>query len=295
MTDVIDQQILRTTRRQYGLITMAQARAAGLSPQQVQRASCGPWKRVHRGVYAVAGAPATPERALLAACLATRGRASHESAAWLWALVARSPRRPTVTVARDRSRPQQGMVIHRARDLPRGPAPLVRGIPCTDVVRTLVDLATEVPGAQLDDAVDRALARRLVTIPQLMAVAGRRAAAMRRALVRRGHIGAPSPSVLESRTLRLLHRGGIVPRHVELTVDASSGRYRLDVVLAGLLAMEVDGYAYHASPESMARDHRRRNELLTAGWTILVFTWTDISNDGDRVLRSVGDALRRAG
>ncbi|MDQ6782658.1 MAG: endonuclease domain-containing protein [Actinomycetota bacterium] len=57
--------------------------------------------------------------------------------------------------------------------------------------------------------------------------------------------------------------------------------------------MEVDGFAYHADPEAMTRDHRRRNELLGLGWTVLVFTWLDVTRDGQRVLATVRHALSR--
>lgn len=116
---------------------------------------------------------------------------------------------------------------------------------------------------------------------------------LRQALSTRGYCEAPSPSVLENRTLRLLAAGGIRPVGVEVRVD--EGRYRLDVVLSPTVALEVDGYAYHASPQAMGRDLRRRRDLGRVGWTVLPFTWLDITSDGPKVLREVRDALRRRG
>ena len=78
---------------QYGVITRAQAVAEGLAPWQIKRAvSSGAWERLHPGVYHLDGSPMTAHASLLAACLATGGRASHQSAAWLWGLLA--ARRP---------------------------------------------------------------------------------------------------------------------------------------------------------------------------------------------------------
>ena len=175
-----------------------------------------------------------------------------------------------------------------------------RGIPCTNPLRTLVDLAGVTHRHHLDDAVDRAIATRLVTVEAIEAEIDRLSqhgrpgvGLLRRALTGRGYSQAPSPSVLESRTLRLLSRGGIQPEGVEVCVD--DGRYRLDVALAARLAMEVDGYAYHATPEAMGRDLRRRRDLGRMGWTVLPFTWLDITCDGPRVLQEVRGALRRLG
>ena len=75
----------------------------------------------------------------------------------------------------------------------------------------------------------------------------------------------------------------------------ADGRYRLDIRLAERVAMEVDGFAYHADPEAMTHDHRRRNELVRLGWTVLVFTWLDVTRDGDGVLRAVRETLDRPG
>ncbi len=78
-----------------------------------------------------------------------------------------------------------------------------------------------------------------------------------------------------------------------MKVLGADGRYRLDITLADRVALEVDGYAFHADPVAMTRDHRRRNDLAGLGWTVLVFTWLDITRDGERVLRTVRETLRR--
>lgn len=72
----------------------------------------------------------------------------------------------------------------------------------------------------------------------------------------------------------------------------ANGLYRLDFTLAERLALEVDGFAYHRNPEAMAHDHRRRNELIGLGWTVLVFTWLDVTRDGDRILATVIQAVK---
>jgi very-short-patch-repair endonuclease len=287
---------------QFGLISRAQALEDGMTPGQIAWASAsGAWVRVHPGVYRVAGSPESHESDLLAACMAGGGAlASHQSAAWLWRLAQRPPARPTVSVGRSARYRRTGIVIHRMRDLDVQSCSTWRGIPCTNPLRTLVDLAGVTGKQHLDDAVDRGIASRLVTVEGLEAQIdrlsqhGRRGVdVLRQVLAARGYRTAPGPSVLESRTLRLLARGGIRPVGVEVRVDG--GRYRLDVALSAQVAMEVDGYAYHASPEAMSRDLRRRRDLGRLGWVVLPFTWLDITRDGPRVLGEVRDALGRLG
>lgn len=254
---------------------------------------------MHPGVYRLSASPRSPQARLLAACLATSGVASHQSAAWLWGVLEEPPPQPTVTVSRSGRTRQPGIVVHRSRALQALQFTIVRRIPCTDPCRTLVDLATAVNRACLDGAIDLGLVKRLITVDGLVAEIqdeARRArpgvGLLRSALRRRGYIGAPNPSKLESLVLRLLAEGGIAPRGVEVHVRADGRFYRLDITLAEHLAMEVDGYAYHFDVDSMTMDHRRRNALAKLGWTVLVFTWLDVTRDGQRVLDTVRSALQ---
>lgn len=287
--------------RQHGLITRSQALAEGMTPRQVTGAvNRGAWERIHRGVYHLRGSPLTSHTTLLAACLATGGRASHQSAAWLWDLLPVAPRQPTVSVRATSWGRKTGVVIHRAKDLATRPAPTWLGIPCTNPARTVVDLAGVVNRRCLDEAVDVGLAQRRFTLGDLAAELDARSrrgrsgvGLLRQALQERGYLSAPHPSVLESRVLRLLTRGGIRPSGVEVEVLGADGRYRLDITLAEWVAMEVDGFAFHADPAAMTRDHRRRNELARLGWTVLVFTWLDVTRDGEGVLRAVRQTLDR--
>ena len=294
--------VLRIMRRQEGVISRSQALAVGMTSRQVDlTVRAGAWQRVHRGVYRLAGAPMTAYGQVVAACLARPGAVvSHQSAAWLWDLVSDPPPLPTLSVLPSASHHTPGVVVHRVADLPAARIVTWRGIPSTNPLRTLVDLAGVTTGRQLDDAVDRALAARLVTVEGLLAEAGRLARPGRRgvgrlrdALGRRGLIGAPHPSVLESRLLRLLARGGVTVAGVEVRVDGEDGRYRLDVVLSSRVALEVDGYRYHAGADVMERDLHRHNDLGLQGWVVLRFTWVDVVRDGDRMLNQVRDALRR--
>src|ERR1700755_1103764 len=77
-------------RRQHGLITRADALAAGLSHRQIRyRVAAGLWLPVSPGIYRHPAHPVTPAQRLLAAVLAAgpTAVASHQSAAYLWGLL----------------------------------------------------------------------------------------------------------------------------------------------------------------------------------------------------------------
>jgi very-short-patch-repair endonuclease len=112
-------------------------------------------------------------------------------------------------------------------------------------------------------------------------------APLRRLLCDRGLVGAPHPSVLESKLLRLFRANRLPTPAVEL-VTGLDGEYRLDTAYVDLLlAIEVDGYAWHFTPEHHRRDLARRNRLQAEGWRILVYTWRDVVGDGARVAAEI--------
>jgi hypothetical protein len=173
------------------------------------------------------------------------------------------------------------------------------GIPTTDPVRTLIDLGAVVDATILTQALDRALAMRLVTVEAAVAEINRLSRQgrpgpkrLRQVIADRGHIGAPNPSVLESHMLRLMVKHNLPIPSIEVVVGPN-GEYRLDFADVPIkLAIEVDGYAWHSNPEQLRRDHRRRNRLHAGGWHTLVFTWTDVTEHPDEVAAEIR-AMRR--
>jgi hypothetical protein len=282
-------------RAQMGLATRVQLLKLGVTQQQIRTAlTQGRWSRAAPGLYSLPSWPPSPRRRLLAACLATDGVASHASAAWIWDLLDQAPSPPVVSLAHRRHGvltgvgaeaplsavgPELGLVVvHRTRDLAAASISLRHGIPTTNPLRSLVDLAGASEPTVIDGAIDVALVKRLVSIESLVAEAqrlkrrGRRGPAQLMAhLERRSFIGAPAPSVLESRTLRLLANAGIKVVNCETVVDG--GHYRLDIELEHRVFLEVDGYAYHWSPEQKRKDDARRNRLRLLGIEFLVYDW----------------------
>jgi very-short-patch-repair endonuclease len=306
-------------KSQLGLATRAQLLNEGVSERQIHVAlTQGRWLRTAWGLYALSNWPPDPTRGLLAACLATSGVASFTSAAWLWGLLKDEPPHLTVSVQHGRTPaapptpPKRGrrpfpsgpnglldlssLVVHHSRDLSSRSISNWRGVPTTNPLRTLVDLAAVSGSKMLDEAVDLALAKRLATVEALEAEAARLKHPGRRGpallvdrLEARSFAGAPSPSVLESRALRLLANANIKVGKCEVVVD--EGRYRLDIEVGPQLFVEVDGFAFHWGPEQKHRDDMRRNQLRLRGFEILVYDWEAIVKERHRVVKEVRAAL----
>jgi len=57
------------------------------------------------------------------------------------------------------------------------------------------------------------------------------------------------------------------------------------------LAVEIDGFAYHSGVAEFRRDRQRQNILVSAGWTVLRFTWWDLLERPETVAMQVLHAL----
>ncbi|MFN2535890.1 MAG: endonuclease domain-containing protein, partial [Pseudonocardiaceae bacterium] len=57
------------------------------------------------------------------------------------------------------------------------------------------------------------------------------------------------------------------------------------------LAIEVDGWAWHSDVDRFATDRRRQNALVLAGWTVLRFTWNDLTCRPEAVIAQIRATL----
>lgn len=62
------------------------------------------------------------------------------------------------------------------------------------------------------------------------------------------------------------------------------------------IAVEIDGWAYHQQQRHFERDHRKRNDLVQAGWIVLSYTWHQLNYEVDESMRLLAESLaaRRA-
>jgi len=177
---------------------------------------------------------------------------------------------------------------------------VAKGIPVTTPARTLLDIACVAPMDVVEEALDDALRRRLVTIARLrwrLAEAGgpgRPGTATIRALLEaRLSSEAVPDSVFERRFFRALKDAGLPLPVAQFPVQIN-GR---TIAVADFaypdhrLIIETDGYRYHSSRLSWERDRTRNNGLAVLGWRVVHVTWNELTRHPDRVTRAIREAL----
>ena len=291
-------------RRQYGAISRTDGIAAGLSRRQmVLQVRSGLWLEPKPGVYRNAATPVTPELLIMEAILSAgpTAFASHESAAYMWRILTwrEAGERAVVSVPSGTNPRRYGFDVHQTRDPAWERVRIWRGIECTDPLRTLVDLAAVVDHKILDSAIDRGLSSGLITIAGLKSEIDRRSASgrngigiIRQRIRDRGFTGGPNATALERRGIGFLKQYRI-PCLSREVVAGPDGEYRIDYVLAPEVAWELDGYAWHFSPEHKARDERRRNQLRVGGWELYVSDWRSLSREPSLIAQTLRIAIAR--
>ena len=144
---MIQRTLAAIAQRQLGLITHDQATQL-VTYRTIERLlDRGQWEQVHRGVYRIAGYPVTYEQRVLAACQGAGADAvaSHRSAAQIWGLLDEEPSVVEIAVPRPVQHRLGNVIVHRSTDLERADTTVRHGIPVTDPMRTLVDLAAVAP------------------------------------------------------------------------------------------------------------------------------------------------------
>jgi len=301
--DSADRRIAELAARQHGVFTRAQAFERGVTEGMMnRRLVSGRWDRLYAGVYRVAGVPSSWRQALLAACFALGPRAvvSHRAAAALWRLPGFEPGHIELIVPRRCKRTIRGGSVHRPLILPSVDVTTIDGIPATSAARTLLDIASTAAADVIEEALDDALRRRLVSISRLRwrlddtARKGRPGVSLMRRLLdaRTAELSVPQ-SVLETRLLRLLKRSDLpMPRLQHRVKDG--GRLVAIVDFAypeQLIAIEALGHRWHGGRTRWRRDLARMNALTALGWQVIHVTWDDLTERPTHVVALIGRAL----
>jgi very-short-patch-repair endonuclease len=216
----------------------------------------------------------------------------------LWTLSSFEPGPVVLTVPPDRRRQAPGLV-HRAQLLPPE-VTVVDGIPVTTPARTLLDVAATAAREAVEEALDDALRRRLVTVPRLHWHVARweksrlPGTAVLRALLRqRDPAHSPPHSVFETKLLRELVKCGL-PSPVRQYPIVADGRTvaRLDFAYPEVqLGIEADSRRWHSSRLRWEHDRARLNQLMLLGWRIIHVTWSDLIARPRFVVETVQRAL----
>jgi very-short-patch-repair endonuclease len=292
--------IAAIARRNHGIVTVDQLRRF-LSPREIEGwVRKGHLTRLHRGVYALAGAPPTPQQRLLAAvrAVAPPAGASHRSAAALWKLITDFPVTPEIVVPVRRYARIPGVLVHRSVDLQ--PAHILerQTIPVTNPLVTILALGAVEPADVVADAINRGAALRLFRPVAIEAAVARHSrpgrdglTTVRDALALLPDSRRPSDGVLELQFARIARTYGI--EGYEFQHPIRGERIRIDFAFPDVrLAIEVDDYETHGTPMGFVHDRERQNRLVVLGWTVLRFTWHDLTRRPAVVARQINDVLR---
>jgi very-short-patch-repair endonuclease len=243
--------------------------------------------RVARGLYALPTLPAPHLEAARA-----RGVLSHESAAQALGLETVFPPRAVHVTCRRGAKPppRRLVVVHRA-ELDEHE---VSG-PVTSTVRTVLDCASTLPFVEALAVADSALRADpdLASSLRAAAVASRGPGRARRLLVTRW-MSPLAANPFES-ALRGLVLGagwqGFVP---QLEIRTPTGSVRVDLAdQARRVCLEADSFTWHGSRAALARDCRRYDELVRAGWVVLRFAWEQVMFEPEWVVAAVRDVCAR--
>ncbi|GAA1362377.1 endonuclease domain-containing protein [Catellatospora chokoriensis] len=274
-----------------GIFTRSEARGCGFSDHRIRRRlRRGDWQVVLGPVLARAGRTVTPllrDRAPL--LVVPDAVLSGPSAARRYGLDVPEAR-TRLTVPPGRQVRLAGVVVRRERLNPED-LNLIDGVLLTTPVRTVVDCVRELSPDQADLVLDRALQRRLITfegfVAQVQAMVGRHGARTLVRAVSRHAYGARS--VAERLLVQGLWRRRISGWRANLAVYDEMGLIgEVDFGFAEIrLAVEVDGRAWHSADDRFQRDRTRQNRLVRAGWTVLRFTWRDLTEDLPEVLHQI--------
>lgn len=291
----------RIAARQHGVISLAQARAAGLSVKQLgTMCRGGEWTRPLPGVYASASCPKGWEQDLMAACVwaGSDAVASHRSAGQLWELDGCPTGQIEILFECSGKRAPDGITLRRTRFLPKFDRTVYRRVPVTTPTRTLVDLAAVLDERSLQMALDDAL-RRLVKLDVLdfrldryTEHRRRGIPTLRRLVDDRKRLGIPG-SPLESRVAWLLAKSGL-PQPVRQYEIFDRGHFLARVDFAypqHKVIIEVDGYRFHSGRPSWVRDAEQRSHLAALGWAVIVATYERVEGNPQSLLDQVAQSL----
>jgi very-short-patch-repair endonuclease len=219
---------------------------------------------------------------------------SHRSAAALLGLRPTSRARIDVTTPHRAGRRRAGIDAHAGNLCDRDKA-TIRGIPCTTVAPTLLDLADVVDRRDVERACEQAETLRLLDLGALQDVLAR-ADGRRGAPILRGILADFDPTAtltrteLEKRFLALCRGAGIPAPRVNAWVPLKGDGFEVDFSWPDQrLIVEVDGYRTHGTRAAFERDRGRDRLLTLAGWRVIRFTWRHLVREPDEV----ADTVRR--
>jgi hypothetical protein len=285
--------LLRLADRQGGVVTHAQAYAAGLTRAEIATLiRRGLATSPRTGVLALAPSPRVgaldPRRCQVVAAAVLKhpdGVASHETAARVWDLpLIGGGVRAEETISRPGTRPRTPAAASHGRVLTSTlfPGHVIRReawLPVTTPARTVADLARTRGVEDGLVAADAAAHARLLDRESLVAVLDdcRDFPAIGRAVQVLEHLDAAAESPLESLSRWRLHTLGL-QLDSQVEIYAPDGRFvgRFDFLLDGCVIGESDGRGKYAGLDDLWAEKRREDDARRLGFGFVRWGWDDM-------------------
>lgn len=288
-------ELWELARSQHGVVTRAQLMERGLTSKAIaHRLRTGRLHQLAGGVYAVGRPDVGQYGQWMAAVLSCGPEAllSHRSAAALWGIAKHSPEiEVEVVVPGGLRRRRPGIHLRRRVDLSAEHRREVSGIPVTDPVSTLVDLASCVVEWQVEKAINDADRLGLVDLEALRAeVSGLLPRPGMACLRRLLGCNALTDTGLERKFVSIVREAGLPLPETQVWVNG----YRVDFHWPHLgLVVETDGWIHHRTSGEQATDHRRDQAHTKAGLTTLRFAEKQVRYEPRQVKATLSAVMRR--
>jgi hypothetical protein len=221
---------------------------------------------------------------------------SHLAAARLWELYEGPVRIIDVTVPTDdRRRELDGIRLHRAATLRTADCTTHRGIPVTNLRRTLIDLAGVLSPRGLRSVLRRAEQDHSLSLESLYRSIEQPRSAPNLARLRKAlEQWVPKTDLTESDleleflTFCATHRLPLPEPQVRF------GNYRADFVWEDLrLVVETDSWRYHRGAIAGQNDAAKERFIRARGYALERFTWAEIVNRPAPTARELREIIRR--
>ena len=294
----IGETLHQLARSNGGIVTTSMASGVGIASQRLtELVRRGLLARVARGVYAVGSSgTAVPDPRHIAT--AWRVVVSVDSAVAWWGVdLPKPPGKLHVTATRCRGRWRDavaGVRLHRA-DLAVHEIATVHGVRVTTPLRTALDYARAHVLADAVAVVDAFLRARLLSAEEFeVAAVNAKGPGGRHLRLVAGLVDPKSGSILESLCRVLLWQHGLAPDETQWPFKHPRTGWvgYLDFAWPNArVALECDGYQWHADREPFQKDRRRWSALNRAHWRSGVVTWFDVACDPEYVVALVRDLL----
>ena len=289
-------RLVHAASGQYGLVSRAQITAAGYTESAYRHMikQCR-LVRVRRQVFRLPGSRDDWNGSVMAACLAAPAvLASHRSATRLWGMLSTDVN-IDVTIRFPGRLLLDDVKVHRSRDLTAVDWSWVDGIPVTSPVRTLCDAGLIFPEHEVRRMLDHSLSSGLVSRGDMWKFRIRVGRQGRNGCGVLGRILESLPPVadrlesgLEVARARVIDAHDLPEPSYQHAVVVNGNRYRVDAAYPeARLFLEVDGASVHSSSTQIAADGGRQNDLVTAGWKPLRFTWSDLNERPAAIARLI--------